>query len=243
MAWGRGWQGRRPGPGGRPPSRRQRWAVAMAALALMLLSASWAADALLRPPLRRWAASESVNIGTRAISEAVREHLLPHIQADELFQAVTDGQGQLMLIDYDMARLNQIEAEAARFIQDALARMTKDELPVRLGQLTGLDFLAGFGPVLPVRIVPVGAVTTEPRSDFVSAGINVINHRLYVRVRVVMKVIAPYIEMDFPVEQDIVLSNQVIPGRVPQVYVGLEGMDLRRLQDGRLSLLSAAIGP
>jgi len=235
LAWGSGWM--------RPPARRggtltrpQCLAVLLTVAAVLLLTMSWLADALLRPPLRRWAESKAVNLGTRAIAGAVQEHLLPLIEAEALFRPVTDAQGQLVMIDYNMARINQIGAAAAYHIQEALAQLSREELPIPLGQLTGLDFLAGTGPAVPVRIVPIGSVTVEPRSDFVSAGINVINHRLYVHVRVEMKVVAPYIDANFPVEQAIVLSNQVIPGRVPQVFVGIDGVDLRSLPGGRLAL-------
>ena len=234
------------GGGPRPPVRReqgltraQRLALLAAAFTLMALTVSWLADAVLRPPVYRWAESKATNIGTRAIATAVQERLLPLIEAGSLFTPVTDAEGQLVLIDYNMARINQISAAAAHHIQQALSRLAAEEAPIPLGQLTGLDVLAGWGPPVRVRIVPIGSVVIEPRSDFVAAGINVINHRLYVRVRVVMKVVAPYMDADFPVEQDIVLSNQVIPGRVPQVFVGVEGLDLRRLPDGRLALLGA----
>lgn len=234
LAWGRGWR-----PPARPQrglTRRQRLAVLGTAAAVLLLAASWLVDALLRPPLRRWAESEAVNLGTRAIASAIGEHLLPLIEAESLFRPVTDDQGQLVMIDYNVARINQIGAVAAYHIQEALARLSQQQLPIPLGRLTGLDFLAGTGPVVPVRIVPVGSVKVEPRSDFVAAGINVVNHRLYVHVRVDMKVVAPYIDASFPVEQAIVLSNQVIPGRVPQVFVDIQGVDLRNLPGGRLTL-------
>jgi len=242
LAWGRGaWTGP-PGLGSRALSRAQRFAVLAAVFTLLALVVSSLVDGVLRPPLHRWAESKAINIGTKAVAAAVQDHLLPLIQEGSLFVPVTDADGQLVLIDYDMGRINRISAAAAHHIQAALARMTAERLPMPLGQLTGLDVLAGWGPPVPVRIVPIGSVIVEPRSDFGAAGINVIQHRLYVRVRVVMKVVAPYIDKEFPVEQDVLLSNQVIPGRVPQVYVGVEGVDLRQLPEGRLALLAAGAG-
>jgi len=235
MAWS-GFRPRKPVERRPPLSGSQRWALVLTVGAVLLLTVSWLAEALLRPPLRRWAESKAVNVGTQAIATAVQDHLLPLVEGETLFQPVTDAQGQLVLIDYNMARINQISAAAAHHIHAALVQAGQEQLPMPLGQLTGLDFLAGMGPPLRVRIVPIGSVLVEPRSDFAAAGINVIRHRLYVHVRVEMKVVAPYIDAVFPVEQDIVLSHQVIPGRVPQVFVGIEGLDLRQLPAGRLTL-------
>lgn len=194
------------------------------------------ADALLRPSLHAWATTKAVNVATAAIAHATREHLLPDVDAAELFEAVTDVDGQLVLIDYNMHRLNQLRAQTAFYIQESLAATTDEDLLLPLGLLTGIDFLAGAGPRIRVRIVPVGAVTTLPRSDFTSGGINMINHRLYVYTKVVIKIVAPYINVEVPVEQDVVLTNQIIPGKVPHVFVGIEGLDLSSLLDGQFAL-------
>lgn len=196
-------------------------------------------DAMLRPSLEAWASSRAVNVATKAISTAVRDHLLADLNADALFEAMTDAAGDVVLIDYNMALLNRLRADAAHHIQRQLEDLTHEQLPMPLGLLTGLDFLAAYGPRLPVRIVPIGAVTAIPRSDFTAAGINFVNHRLYIHVTVTMRVVAPYFDMTVPVEQEIVLTNQIVPGKVPHVFVGIEGLDLRQLQDGLLTLQGA----
>jgi len=215
---------------------RRRLLLAAAALLTAGVVRALVTDAMLRPPLEAWASARAVTTATHAIAAVVREQLLAQLDAEELFQATTDADGNVVLIDYNMVVLNRLRAEAAHHIQRRLEELAHDELPMPLGLLTGLDFLAARGPRVPIRIVPVGAVTAVPRSDFTSAGINVVNHRLYIHVVVTMRIVAPYFDMTVPVEQEIVLANQIVPGKVPHVFVGIEGIDLRQLRDGVLAL-------
>lgn len=247
MAWNVGflrrrlWRGFRLGfvgsapVAGRPGAKARRAALVVACLLLVLAAGGWAADALLRPSLYAWASSRAINVATQAISAAVREALRA-TPSPSFFTTVTDVDGNVVLIDYDMVSLNQVRADVADAIQRELAAVGRMEISLPLGLLTGIDALAGRGPRLPVQILPVGSVTAVPMSDFRAAGINFVNHRLYIHVSVAMRVIAPYLDATFPVEQEVVLSNQIVPGQVPSVYVGVEGIDLRQLRDGLLSL-------
>lgn len=229
------WSGGGQEPGAvRKPGRRL--ALVAAAVAFLFAVTTLTADALLRPSLHAWATAKAVGVATAAIAHASREHLLPQVDSSELFQAITDADGELVLIDYNMHRLNQLRAQTALYIRESLDASLHEDMMVPLGLLTGIDFLAGFGPRIRVRMVPVGAVTTLPRSDFTSGGINMINHRLYVYTKIVVRVVAPYIDVEVPVEQDIVLTNQIIPGKVPNVFVGIEGLDLSGLLDGQFAL-------
>lgn len=224
-------------PGGRIPwSPWRRLALLLSVLLLVVTLSVFVADAMLRPPLQAWASSRAVNVATRAISTAVRDHVLPELDSGLLFEALTDTDGNVVLIDYDMVRLNHVRAIAAHYIQEQLADVAQEQLPVPLGLLTGVDFLSAYGPRMPIQIVPIGAVTVIPRSDFQATGINFVNHRLYIHVVVTMRLVAPYFDMTFPVEQEIVLTNHIIPGKVPNVFVGIEGLDLRQLQDGLLTI-------
>ena len=69
-------------------TRAQRLALLASAFTLVALTVSWLADALLRPPVYRWAESKATNIGTYVIAAAVQEQLLPLIEAGRLFTPV-----------------------------------------------------------------------------------------------------------------------------------------------------------
>ncbi len=156
LAWGGARPRRRPmgggGGGGRfPPgvgawSRGRRLLVLASVLLIVGTISALVTDAMLRPSLEAWASSRAVNVATKAISTAVRDHLLADLNADALFEAMTDAAGDVVLIDYNMALLNRLRADAAHHIQRQLEDLTHEQLPMPLGLLTGLDFLAAYGP-------------------------------------------------------------------------------------------------
>ena len=92
----------------------------------------------------------------------MRDYLLPDLDGDALFEAMTDADGNVVLIDYNMVLLNSVRANVARDIDEQLADVSHEQLPMPLGLLTGIDFLAANEPRMPIRIVPIGAVTVIP---------------------------------------------------------------------------------
>lgn len=195
-----------------------RLAILFFSLSILFATAMWLVDFLLRDSIEAWAESKAVNMATRAIALAVAEGLAPQIQSEHLAAPVTDGAGRIIGFHYEMGEINRLEAEAATLIQGKLQSLSQERLPLPLGQLTGLHWLAGSGPSIPIRIVPTGHVRTAPRSDFRAAGINQILHRIYVDVEVKMRVVAPLVEAEFPVHQQIVLAERVFMGEVPHFY-------------------------
>lgn len=230
------------GHGAAPPMRGARaplgWGPRLAllffGLSVLLSVTLWLADVLLRDAIAAWAESRAVNMASRAIALAVSEGLAPQIEPAELASPITDERGRIVGFRYAMGEINRLEAQATVLIQDTLRRLGQERLPLPLGQLTGLHWLAGAGPPIPVRMVPVGHVRTSPRSEFRSAGINQVLHRIYVDVEVKMRVVAPLIREDFPVRQQVVLSEQVLIGDVPGFFVQWGDGSLAGLPGGTL---------
>ena len=61
------------------------------------------------------------------------------------------------------------------------------------GNFTGNSLLAGCGPNVKVKVIPIGTVTTDFKTEFVSAGINQTRHRVYLTVYCTMYVAAPLV--------------------------------------------------
>lgn len=211
-----------------------RLAVLFFGLSVLLSVTLWLADLLLRDAIAAWAESKAVNMASRAIAMAVAEGLAEEMEGVELATPIVDGDGRIVGFQYAMAHIGRLEAAATARIQDKLQELAQERLPVPVGQLTGLHWLAGWGPPIPVRMVPTGHVRTSPRSEFRAAGINQVLHRIYVDVEVNMRVVAPLIEADLPVRRQIPLSERVFMGQVPHMFVQWSGGDLHDLPAGTL---------
>lgn len=201
------------------PGWGARLAVFFFGMSVLLTIALWLVDTLLKDSIAAWAESKAVNMATRAIALTLSEGLSEQIADATLAEPVLDPRGRIVGFQYDMGAINRLEAETALWIQQHLQRLARESLAMPAGQLTGLHWLAGWGPPIPIRMLPIGHVRTAPRTELTSAGINQVLHRIYVDVEINMQVVAPFLKAKLPVRQQVVLSERVIVGEVPAVFV------------------------
>jgi sporulation protein YunB len=200
--------------------------VLFSVLALMI------AERRLAPVLRTWAETRAVSLATRAINVAVEEMMAVSLSSTTMAHLVRDGEGNLQAIQYDMGEVNRVSSQATHKILQTLNNMGEEVFPIPLGQLTGLDFLASWGPGIPVRMIPLGGLTTTPVASFESAGINQTWHRVLLDIQVVMRVAVPLVSEDILVSTQVPILEEVFIGTVPTWYFTGQGNLLS--SDGRL---------
>lgn len=183
---------------------------------------AWWAERQLSGPLLEIARLRATNIASAAIARAVGEVTARRLDGFALFDVVSREDGRPMIV-YHTGRLNQAIAETVDALLTAFSDKRPEQFEVPLGELSGMNLLAGWGPPVPVRVLTAGAVTAEPKVDFHSAGINQVAHRIYLDVSVEMMVVAPFVRAPVVVRQPVILAEQLLPGEVPQAYVQLIG--------------------
>ena len=70
-----------------------------------------------------------------------------------------------------------------------------------------------------------GTVETDLRTEFVEAGINQTLHRIYLEVRCNVNILTPYNTISEIVTNQILLTEGVIIGNIPDTYYNLEGLN------------------
>ena len=172
----------------------------------------------LSPVLHTWANTRAISIATRAINVAVEEMMVVTLSTTNMAYLLRDNDGNLQGIQYDMGEINRISSQATHKILQTLNNMGEEIFPIPLGQLIGLDFLASWGPGIPVRMIPVGGLTTTPVGSFESAGINQTWHRILLDIKVTMRVAVPLMSEDIVVQTRVPIVEEVFIGQVPMWY-------------------------
>ena len=223
-------------PGNRPPSLKgyfREFQVIVSLLLFFLIVSSvlafWYVDLRVKPVVQRWAEQRGVNIATRAINNAIQAIMVTGIDSAELVHFQKDQAGRIVGVSFEWGKINNIVSNLTNRIQSAINTTVNEEIPVPLGQLTGVAFLAGLGPRIPVRIIPVGAVSTTPKIEFLEKGINQTFYRIYLDVRTTVRIVVPLVRSDVQVTSAIPIVEQWIVGEVPQVYLNWTS-DLRELE-------------
>ena len=91
---------------------------------------------------------------------------------------------------------------------------------LQIGTLSGINILTGRGFDIPLRLHQIGAAKTELKSDLTEAGINQTKYSLYLTVTIEMTAILPAHSTDIVVSYDYPVSETVIVGEIPDMYLG-----------------------
>lgn len=201
-------------------------------LLLFLVLTFMVAERRLAPVLHAWAETRAMSLATRAINVAVEEMMALSLSSTTMAYLIRDGEGRLQGIQYDMGEVNRVSSQATHKILQTLNNMGEEVFPIPLGQLTGFDFLASWGPGIPVRMIPVGGLTTTPVASFESAGINQTWHRILLDIKVKMRIVVPLLAEEIWVSTQVPIVEEVFIGSVPNWYFAAQ--DSITTNDGRL---------
>ena len=75
-----------------------------------------------------------------------------------------------------------------------------------------------------VKIIPVGTVNTDYKTEFLSSGINQTRHRIYIEIKSEMSVVAPFTNEKVEVLTNVNVAETVLIGNVPSTFYNLEGV-------------------
>ena len=100
----------------------------------------------------------------------------------------------------------------------------QEELTVKipLANLLGSALFMNRGPSVSVDVTVLSSSTAGFRSEITSAGINQTLHQLFLDLDVQLSFLLPWREMDTGVQTEILVSETVTVGQVPDSYLNWE---------------------
>ena len=101
----------------------------------------------------------------------------------------------------------------------------QQEVSIRLTTLLGSNIFSGTGPKISVKIQPIGSVKAAYISEFASAGINQTRHRIYLELSCDVYILMPSGSKRVSVAAQVVVSECLIVGVVPNSYVYVDDTD------------------
>ncbi len=208
--------------------RLTRWQLRLFIALLLLAALAMWIDTTLRPSFNVLARMRVEQLATQAINEAVVKQVAGELRYEELYAVRTDGQGRVVLMQYNTAAASRIQAQAVLAIQAAMRRLETEEIRIPLGLLLGIQVLAARGPEVGVTVVPLGVVETKMRDVFEAAGINQTRHVVYMDVKTRLRVVVPLLGGEMEVLSNVPIAQAIIPGEVPGIYLNVDGSGSKR---------------
>ncbi len=199
--------------------RRKKWLFIL--LALLLLGA------LLLLHFQRNVTRVLVSISeatmrastTVAVNDAVYYTLSDEMRYEDLVTVLRNESGDIVSFSANPLKINKIARDTASISQSNLKNLSLNGIPVPLGALTGVEALAGLGPSIQFRIIPVSSVSCDFFSEFESVGINQTKHSIYLNVIADISIVMPSRTKNFAVTTEILVGESVIVGHVPDTFL------------------------
>lgn len=143
---------------------------------------------------------------------------------DTFFTIQKDEKGSIQIINANVLRINQVTSDIAVAIQKALDNNEKNKIYIRSGAITGIRFLSGTGPRIPLKIASVGNIDTDLRSEFISQGVNQTLHRVYLNIKTNVSILSSFNTIESSIENQVLIAEHVIIGEIPSNYYNFNGM-------------------
>ncbi len=156
---------------------------------------------------------------TKALNDAVAEVLHNQPAYDELVSIIRDNDMNIVMVQANSYEINTLSRSFAQTTENKIEELGIDGISVPIGTFSGINILVGRGPSIDVLVKPIGAVNCNFLTQFESAGINQTNHKIFLRISIDVGVVLPINTHTFSTEQDILLSESILIGKVPQVYL------------------------
>lgn len=202
----------------RKGASRALWLLA-AFLFAVLLFLLLALERNLRPVAKTVAKIKSREVCVNVMQAAVRDLLETQPQLfDELFSITQDNIGHVTGAVCNPAELAIVQNTLEGAVSEALQNSRLLKFPVPMGTLSGMQLLAGLGPGVPVRAVPLSAVQSRVETQLTSGGVNQTVLEVDVVLSVEMSTLLAGSETHETVESRIRAAQVMVVGEVPQFY-------------------------
>ena len=175
------------------------------------------------PNIRALSINRARQIATFTVNDAiVKKFENEKIDYDSIVKFTYSDDGKIRAVSNNISSVNTLKSELVQDITKAIADIDTSEISLPLGSLTGIDFLYGTGPYLPVSIKPYGYAVADIVTDFRSSGINQTIFEVTAKVSANVSVLMPLLKSSEKIETSVPVISTVIVGDVPGSYTNVE---------------------
>ena len=147
------------------------------------------------------------------------------IPYEDMIAVRTDSAGRVTMLQANAVRMNELATLTAIEAQKRLQSADAQSVSIPLGAALGIPFLSAMGTQIPVRIVPVSAVSAAFSTEFESAGINQSRHKIFLSLHAQARLVIPGGAKQVDLKGQVLIAESIIVGEVPQSYVNVPEMD------------------
>lgn len=207
------------------PKRRRRLWITVTLLILLFgtVQSFVYIEKHLRPPLMQLAQLRIKQVATQAINKATTEEVADSSDLEKLIDWKMNSNGKISGFMLNYAEHTKIRAQTINTVQATLDELKGIPEHIPIGNALGSAIISSYGPRIPVKFEPVGAVKVDLNTRQKNAGINMILIEVYIRIVAEVAIIVPFETDPQQVETEIPISYLLVVGDVPMYYYDNKG--------------------
>lgn len=197
--------------------------IIITGLILIIFSSIFYIDFKIKASLIEIAKAKVQISSAKIINQAINEKVVSQVEYKDIVNVHKDDKGRIALIQPNTIILNNIMTNAVIEVSKALEDMEQKSIQIPLGQITGSNMLAGYGPLMKILIIPSAEINVKVLNKFEQAGINQTRHLIYFQIENDLQIAVPFLQEKVEVMTTIPLAETIVVGEVPETYVDFQG--------------------
>ncbi len=173
-------------------------------------------DIRLRPLIIEMARYKVQTLVTQAANDAIIEEMeKTPLSYGDLITVSRDEKGDVSLLSYNALEVNRLKSKISSSVIDKVSAIKETNIYIPIGNISNFDYLHNKGPKLSFKITPTAIVQTDIENNFEYTGINQVNHRIFIVLRIKATALIPNYSSTTEFETRVCVAQTVIIGKVP----------------------------
>lgn len=185
-------------------------------------------DKSVLPAILEIAETKMIAEANKIINETALEIYSKGFNYSDLILIDKDNVGNITMVRADTVKLNYLASQLILESNKKLEKLEELGVKVPVGYMTNSSAIHNLGPKVTVKMEQVGNIESNYESIFESAGINQTRHKIYLNIKMKLKVIVPLNIKEIEVTSQIPVSETIIVGQTPDTAIDLNNANAKK---------------
>ena len=162
--------------------------------------------------------------GVKIINEEVN-NVMKNYSYNSLIKIEKDVNGRISFIESNTAEMNKVVTDIVANIQKQFDNIPRITVFINMGSVSGISVLKNVEPQFEIELESAGTIESNIRTEFKSVGINQTQHKVFLQISSRVGILTPFSAFGKDINTEVLLTEAVIVGEVPDTYYKLEGLE------------------
>lgn len=165
-----------------------------------------------------YSSKEIEAISTLKINEVIISNDIK-FNYDDIVKIEKNNNGDITYIETKSVLVNEIGSDYSVKIKEVIDKEFNNGIKIPWTAFTGIKFLSGYGKDVLFKTLEVSSVNAEIKGDFIGQGINQTLHRIFLEIELKTNLILPLNKREIINTKKVLLTENVIIGKIPEIYL------------------------